>query len=717
MRTTMTPMRKLALLGATASLITSTAYAQESASSDEPLETIIVTAPNYVPVGTGVATKSDIPLVETPQSISVITRDQIDLLDWSNLGQTVRYVAGVNGENYGPDERVDWLTMRGFEPVQYIDGIQSSIGSIANTGLDLYGAESVEILKGPSAALYGLTPPGGIVNVTSRRPDEEFSGELEAQYGNRDHIQLNGTVTGALSDKVSARLTALYRDHDTQTFGVNSDRLYVAPAVTFLPGEDTRITFLSFYQDDEITGDGGGFLPSQGTLFDNPVGEISSTANLGELSYNRFKREHFGIGYDAEHAFNETFSIQQNVKYTNLDSDQRSVGGNGFVDADFDGTPDDYRTVNRYSFSFAEEVETFGIDTRLNIDVVDEGVMEHNAFIGIDYRSYDYLGSSAFGFAGIPTIDIFEPVYGHDIPALEPVAFSDILQKQTGIYLQDHISMGGLRFTASVRHDWVDTKDRMANTSRTDKDFSYRGGVSYVFENGVTPYVSYAKSFQPVAGSTRDGSPFDPTTGEQFEAGIKYDARGLPKGIKLYSTLSAYQLTQKNVLTPDPENTGAEAFEVQTGEVEVKGLEFEVIGRFNERLSINASYTYTDSEVTESNGPELGAELPVTPTHKISALADYTFQDGNLAGLGASFGVRYLSESAGNLPSVWTPEVYTNPAVTLFDASVHYDLEDWRLSVSASNLFDKEYVARCYSAANCFFGTRRMVTASVTRKF
>ncbi|WP_417449760.1 TonB-dependent siderophore receptor [Kordiimonas sp.] len=717
MSNTLSPIRRIALLSATSLAFTGLASAQEAANTGDELETIVVTAPNYVPTGSGVGTKANIPLVETPQSISVITRDQIDLLDWSNLGQTVRYVAGVNGENYGPDERVDWLTMRGFEPVQYIDGLQSSIGSIANTGLDLYGAESVEILKGPSSALYGLTPPGGIVNVTSRRPDEQFGGELEAQYGNRDHVQVNGTITGAVSDTVSARLTALYRDRGTQTAGVKSERIYVAPAITFKPAEDTSFTLLSFYQNDDVTGDGGGFLPSQGTLFDNPEGEISSTANLGETSYNRFQREHYGIGYDAEHAFNETFSVQQNLKYTHLDSDQRGIGGSGFADADFDGTPDDYRTVNRYSFSFAEDVDTFAVDTRLGINVVDEGVLEHTALVGVDYRTYDYQGFSAFSFAGIPTIDIFEPVYGYDIPTLDPVLFSDLKEKQLGVYVQDHITLGGFHFTASLRHDWVDTDDRMSGTTRTDKDFSYRGGVSYLFESGFAPYISYARSFQPVAGAGRDGTPFDPTTGVQLEAGVKYDARGLPKGIKLFTTLSAYQLTQKNVLTPDPTNTGAEAFDVQTGEVEVKGVEFEVVGRFNERLSINASYTYTDSEVTESNGPELGGELPVTPTHKISALADYTFQDGSLAGLGASFGARYLSESAGNLASTFTPTVYTNPAVTIFDASLHYDLEDWRLSVTASNLFDKEYVARCYSATNCFFGTRRVVTASIARKF
>lgn len=681
------------------------------------VDEVVVTAPNYVPQGSIAANKTDIPLVETPASVTVITRDQIDLLDWNTLSQTVRYTAGVTGENYGPDERVDWLTQRGFNPVQYIDGVQASIGSITNTGLDLYGAQSVEILKGPASALYGQTPPGGIVNITSRRPERDFAGEVEAQVGSWDHVQGNFDVTGSVTDNVSARLTGLWRDRGTQTRGVDSERAFIAPAATIDLTPDTRITFLSFYQDDALTGDGLGFLPAYGTLLPNPNGRIPTTANLGETGYNRFERQHWGVGYDFSHDFSDTLRLQQNLKYTSLESDQRGIGGNGFVDADFDGVPDDYRTVSRYSFSFAEDVDTFAVDTRLAGELT-AGGLEHRFVAGLDYRRYDYLGASAFGFGGIPTIDVFAPVYGYSIPDLPPVPFSNQLQTQTGLYVSDQITSGGFILTLGARHDWVETEDQFPGGATVeDDDTSYRVGLSYLFDNGVAPYVSFSRSFQPTAGTDRNGNAFEPTTGEQVEAGVKWDARNLPDDKRLFVTAAAYQLTQQNVLTADPQNLPAESFQVQTGEVEVKGVELEVVGRFNERLSFNAAYTWTDSEVTRSNGPDLGNELPVTPEHKVSALVDYTMQQGTFAGLGASLGFRYLGESTGNLAASYQPLVFINPSVTLWDGSIHYDRDDWRLSLTASNLLDEEYVARCYSYANCFYGTRRMVTASVTRRF
>lgn len=703
-------LRRLALAGASLAALTAAAPAF---AQDAEVEGLVVTAPNYVPQGSVATSKADIALIENPQSITVISRDQIDLLDWNNLSQVVRYTAGVTGENYGPDERVDWLTVRGFNPIQYIDGIQGSIGSITNTGLDLYGAESVEILKGPASFLYGSAPPGGIVNVTSRRPRTDFGGEIGGEIGNNDHWQVNGDITGEIAPGVSARLTGLYRDKGAQVRGVGVERSYIAPAVSVDIGDATKLTVLGFWQDDTVSGDGGGFLPSQGTLFSNPNGRIGSDANLGETSYNRFTRTHWGLGYELTHQINDSWAFEQNVKFTSLDNDQRGIGGNGFVDADFDGVPDDYRTVSRYSFSFAEEVETFGADNRVT-GQFDAGGMSHNVLLGLDYRNYDYIGASAFGF-GMPDIDVFAPVYGLAIPDLPPVTFSNYEQTQTGLYAQDQIKFdGGLIVTLGARYDWVTTQDRIADNETDDAEASYRAGATYVFDNGVAPYISYAKSFQPTAGAGFGGDAFDPTTGEQIEAGVKWDARGLPAGVKLFATAAAYQITQTNVLTDDPAHIG---FQAQVGEVEVKGLEFEVVGRFDERLSVNASYTWTDSEVTDGAAYELGAELPVTPEQKLSALIDYTFQDGPLAGLGASLGARYLSESAGNLPESYFPTVMTNPSVTLVDASVHYDRDDWRLALTASNLADKEYVARCYSYSNCFYGTRRVVVASITRRF
>lgn len=702
-KTSLTRLRLLALASAgAAALMTAAPAVAEDTSA---VEQLVVTAPKYVPTGETTASKSQTPLVETPQSVTVISRDQIDLLDWSTLGQVVRYTAGVTGENYGPDQRVDWLTVRGFNPVQYIDGLQAPVGSISNVGLDLYGAESVEILKGPSSVLYGATPPGGIVNVTSRRPGDAFGGEVEVQGGNLDHKQVNFDITGPLGDKASARFTGLYRDQGSQIDGVDAERTYIAPAFTFRPTDATRITLLSYFQSDDVKGDSRGFLPPSGTYTANPLGHTSSHTNLGETTYNRFQRDHGAVGYDAEHQFGDGFSIQQNLKVTHLESDDRGLFASSVAA--------DNHTVSRYSFSFAEDVDTFAVDTRLKYRG-DTGALRHDLVAGLDFRRYDYVGSSAFAF-GVPDTDLFHPVQGLNISAPPLSVFSNQVQKQTGLYVQDQIKLDKWIATLAVRHDWVETNDRTAADADTDdKEFSYRAGLSYVFDNGVVPYVAYSKSFQPVAGSAFDGSLFQPTTGEQYEAGVKYDARGLPPGVKLFATLAAYQLTQQNVSTPDAAHVG---FSVQTGEVEVKGVEAEVVGRINERLSFNASYTYTDSEVTKSNGPDLGGRLPMTPKHKLSALVDYTFQDGPLAGFGASFGGRYTSETVGNQLGTYEPLLYWNKALTLWDASAHYDLNDWRLAVTASNLFDKEYVARCSAAANCFYGARRVVTASITRRF
>src|SRR5690348_9006957 len=186
----------LALIGyAGAAAAVDDAQSGNDANNTQTLEGVIVSAPDYVPRDTNGAAKSTIPLIETPQSVTVIPRDQIDLLDWQNLSQVVRYTSGVIGENYGPDPRYDWLTLRGFYPPEYIDGLQAPIGSVANVGVDLFGFQSVEVLKGPSSTLYGLSPPGGIVNLTSRRPEAQFSGEGQLQGGSFGDGQVAGDVT------------------------------------------------------------------------------------------------------------------------------------------------------------------------------------------------------------------------------------------------------------------------------------------------------------------------------------------------------------------------------------------------------------------------------------------------------------------------------------------------------------------------------------------
>jgi iron complex outermembrane receptor protein len=403
---------------------------------------VVVTAERYVSREGSVASKSDIPLVEMPQSVSVISRDMIDLLNWTSLNESVRYSAGTTGEAFGPDERYDWLKVRGFDPVQFIDGVQAPIGSVNNTGTDLYGSESVEILKGSASSLYGQSPPGGIVNMTSRRPRDVFGGELELQGGEYNMWQVAGDVTGPLSDGISGRVTALYRDRETQVDFLNSKRLFVSPAVTFALGDATELTLLANYQDDDIENQSTGFLPAYGTLLPNPLGKVPVGRNLGETGYNFFKREQWSAGYDFSHEFSDSFTLQQNLKYFDVKVDSQAVFGQGLLDADFNGVPDDYRTVVRSIFPFNERIDSLSVDTRGNLRF-DTGSVEHYMIVGLDYRDYDGFSEFGFGFGTAPAIDLFDPVYDAVIPDVPIFTSLDETREQMGLYAQEQLKAGG----------------------------------------------------------------------------------------------------------------------------------------------------------------------------------------------------------------------------------------------------------------------------------
>lgn len=665
-----------------------------NAAGEDVLEELIVTAPHYVPREGGAATKMNIPMVEVPQSVTVITRDQIELLAWQNIEQTVRYTSGVVGENFGADERYDWFTLRGFNPVQFIDGLRSPVASTSTTGVDLYGFESVEILKGPASVMYGQVPPGGLVNLTSRRPRDKFSGEAQVQFGTHEHKQANLDVTGPIdaAGKYQYRLSALVRDRDTQVDFIDSKRTFVAPAFAIQFSPDTRLTFLSYYQNDDSASTAI-FLPSQGTRLPSPNGKIPVGRFISEPDFESFKREQFSVGYELTHRANDTWSFFQGVKYSELSSDQDTLYGGGLQA--------DGRTLTRYFFLFDEDLKVLALDNRAQAEFT-TGALKHTVLMGLDYR--DVTNVTGFAFDVATPIDVFSPVYGRPIGTVPPIGYTTQKQEQTGVYVQDHISLDKLVLTLSLRHDWSEL------AAQKDKEFSYRAGLNYVFDSGVAPYIGYAKSFQPTLGLDFNRQPFVPTTGEQVELGVKYDARTLRKGLNFFATFALYELVQQNITTPDPVNSG---FNVQTGEAKVRGAELEAVGRFNERLSVNFSYSYTDSEVTKSNNPALlGNELVRVPRNKASLYSDYTFQTGPLAGFGFGAGVRYVDETYGNALNI---ESIKNVSTTLVDATLHYNVGDWRIALNANNLFDKEFVSNCGTVNSCFWGPVRTVYLSAAR--
>lgn len=663
------------------------------------LDAVQVTAP--IATDSDSATKTATSLREIPQSISVITDRQMRDRGIHGVEEALWYTAGAQGGQYGEDTRSDWLLVRGFKPARYVDGLASVEGAwTGESRMEPYGLERIDVLKGPASVNYGAMPPGGLVNFVSKRPRADQLREVELQAGSHDLRQLAFDLGGTLNESGSVlyRLTGLARNSDNVIDQVHDDRYYFAPAITWTPDDANSLTVLARYQKND-TVETGGFLPYEGTVVPGANGRyISRHFFSGEPGVNDYTKETSSLGYEFRHDFGDGTVFAQNARYTwaEVDASAGSLGLFGLV------APDSTELV-RYYYPRMNTSESFSIDNNLTFRFA-TGIGEHTLLAGLDYRRSRDDYASAFLF-GAPPIDAYNPVYG------APVSIPDYTSRQLqtqgtlGLYLQDQIRIDRWLVTLAGRQDWVgtDTRERYSASfqHQSDDNFSGRVGVNYLFDNGVTPYVSWSQSFQTTIGTDFEGSAFKPSTGEQVEAGVKFQ----PADGRLLLTAAVYQIEQENNLTVDPEHT---LYSIQQGQTRVRGGELE--GRWNigGGLSVYGSYTRLDAKVRQStDAASLGKRVALVPEEMASLGADYTITRGALAGLGFGAGVRYNGGIYGDIYNDW----YT-PSFTLVDATVHYDRGPWRLQLNASNLADKEYVSACNSATWCYYGYPRMVTAS-----
>jgi iron complex outermembrane recepter protein len=654
----------------------------------------------YVATDASAATKTDVPLIEIPQSISVITHDQLELLQIRNLEEATRYTAGIVSGSYGADDRFDWLTLRGFTPTEYLDGLQLPAAAIAEaqSRLDIYALNQIEILKGPASALYGAVPPGGLVDMVSKRPSVQPFTELKVQYGTFNDREVAFDSTGPLNEAKSLayRVTTMLRDADEQVNYAHTKRFLFAPALTWNISENANLTILSHYQyDDDVPGGLG--LPAQGTLLPNPNGPIAWGIDYGEPGYDNYRRTTRDVGYEFNYRLSPVWSVHQDLRYTRLDVNYQTVYAAGLQP--------DLRTLNRYSYLVNGSPNNLAADSRADAHFT-TGDIEHELLVGVDYRkSYD---NTSLASDVAPSLDAYNPVYGKTFTNPPISQLNIIHQTQLGAYAQDMIKADKLVLTLSGREDRVQTQNQDliggATTRPNDNAFSDRAGANYLFSSGIAPYISYAKSFQPVLGYDYSGTSFKPITGVLYEAGIKYQ----PPGVKGLLTLNGYQLTEHNALEsdPDPRHLG---FSVQTGVARVRGSELEGVFRLNNNLSLNGSYAYTNSLVVSSTGPDLGKVLPLVPKQQASVFADYTIRGGSISGLGFGGGARYMGPVFGS-----PYNTLETPAWAVLDAIVHYDTAHWRFAVNSSNLLDKRYIASCYDLTSCSIGYGRTIMLSVT---
>ena len=252
--------------------------------------------------------------MEIPQSISVITADRMEQLRATTLNEALNYTAGVRPNLYGSDSRYDWVSIRGFDayfPGFYFDGLFARNNNTwAVWRVEPYGAERIEVLKGPSSVLYGQTNPGGLINVVTKRPTEEPIREVEMLFGNRDQLQPAFDIGDKVTEdgKVRYRITGLGLTADTDVDFADRNEFFIAPGVTWRPSADTSLTVLGQY----IRYNSGidiMFLPAEGSLLPNPNGNVRRSTNLGEPNFDGFDQTQWMVSYFLDHRINDVWSV------------------------------------------------------------------------------------------------------------------------------------------------------------------------------------------------------------------------------------------------------------------------------------------------------------------------------------------------------------------------------------------------------------------------
>ena len=683
--------RILLLAGASLLALSSgVAWSQQAA---EPilLDEIVLTASSdasvqadgYVGGQAQVATKSNTPVAETQQSISVVTSQQIEDQGAQTLGQALNYTAGVVGQPFGADPRFDAPTVRGFnaERSQYVNGLRQ-LRDQGGPAYETYGLQQVEVLKGPNSSLYGAGSPAGIINqVQKRAQDRDFS-EIGAGVDSFGSAQTFFDVNRVAGPALSWRLTGILRNSQTQIEDLTNERGYLAGALRYAPDDATTVDGIASYTKDSPISPVG--VPYALTQVGD--GKALRERYLGEPAYDDSDRVMANLGLEISHQLDSGWTLSQGFRVERFDWTYTGHYSTGLTA--------DGQSVTRGANFQDESTTGVNLDTRLS-NRLTTGSVTHDLLLGLDIRQYDADTTTQF-FTGQP-IDAFDPVYG-GLPDSTPsfTGARDVTLKQVGLYAQDEITVGNWRGSLALRHDWTEqTGTGYGGTviDQSDNATSGRVGLGYVMANGMMPYASYSTSFDPTIGTdVTTGAPLKPTEGKQWEVGVKYQ----PAGFDGLFSAAVYDLTQENLVRDLP--TGLRE---QIGEVRSKGLELEATAALTPTLDLRASYAFNETE--QKGGSEDGLAMPNAPRHLASLWLDRDF--GN--GLRAGGGIRHIGERTSG-----TPEFVDLDSVTLVDLAATYTRGNVEASVNLNNLTDEVYLSTCGSFG-CYYGEGRSVAAKV----
>jgi len=671
----------------------------------QPAETATTPTTGYTAKTSQGATKTDRPLITTGQAVSVVTRQQIEDQGAMSVNQALNYTAGAFTNFAGAASRYDTVSLRGFHGGDvdniFLDGLRlmSDPGSYNVLQVDPWFLERIDVIKGPSSALYGQTVPGGLVMESSKRPQFNQQGHFRLSSGNNNTRSAAFDYTDAINDQLAFRLTGITRHSDTQYEQTREEKYAISPSLLWQPSEDTSLLLRAYLQKDPS----GGYhsaVPAEGSVTEHNGYKLSNGFNDGDSSLNQFKRHEQIYSAEFAHRFNETWAFRSNASYSHSNVDLDQVYQIGWVSNNAD-------LLNRYYSGSRSSLRAYAIDNQLEADFA-TGAVDHKVVLGAEYHQYKNDLSDASGSASQLNAVTGEAVGSNPAYNFER---SQRYYYQTGIYLQDEMIWDKWHLDLSGRYDrivsQVDNYDEGTKNRRQDDHVGGRAALLYAFDSGISPYISYSQAITPQSLSGQNGNLLKPTTAEQYEAGVKYQP---PGSADLY-TAAIYDLTQKDVGNRIVQGS----YYVPAGKVHSQGLELEARSQLTPRLSTIANYTLNHVRYKDAVDGNDGHTPYVTPDSMASLWGKYQFDYG----LSIGAGVRYIGRQ-------WADNENTRrlPSATLFDASLRADLGTWNstlkgafVQVNANNLTDREYVAACYGTGYCYWGAERSIVATVGYDF
>jgi iron complex outermembrane recepter protein len=663
----------------------------------------------YMPESS-VGTRTDTPLRDIPASIQVIPRQVLEDQRINQVREAVTNVSGVTPGAVGSQANAGGnFIIRGFQTDRdnlFVNGFRRY--NFLNRDLEVANIEQIEILKGPASVLYGQGEPGGILNITTEQPLSFSLYEIEGTIGSFDFYRPTIDITGPLTanDNVRYRLNTAYQNSGSFVDFIDTEQLFIAPVLSFDLGENTTVTLEGEYLNTSRINYLG--LPAVGSAIPNEFGQVPRSRNINDPDLE-LDREFFALGYRLQHNFSEDWSIRNGFR-AELDYFDESFS---FVT----GLETNNRTVNRGARFDERRIENYSLQTDV-VGNVQTGSIQHDLLFGVEIA---WLNSDDRLFnpdSALPSIDLFDPDYNQpSIQTGEILLDQTERQILTGIYAQDLISIGeDLKILLGGRFDIAEASrdaplffDGTAISNDQESNaFSPRIGIVYQPVEPVSLYASFSRSFQPSRANSinADGSPFEPTTGEAFEVGVRtefLDGR-------LAATLAAYQITKQNIVVSDPDRPG---FSLQVGEQRSRGIELDIAGEILPGWNIIASYTHIDAEITEDTRPEILGNQPSNVARNSASLwTTYEIQSGNLQGLGFGAGLLFAGDRQGDLDNT-----FTLPSYVRADAAVYYRRDRWQAALNFKNLFDTYYFESANGRNGVFPGAPFTVLGTVSVQF